>query len=225
MSLCTYQHENGVATIAMDDGKVNALSPAMQGEINAAIDRAEADKAIIILTGRTGVFSGGFDLKVLRGGGDAMGMLKGGFELAARLLTYPRPVIGACNGHAIAMGAFLMQSVDYRLGVDGAFKIVANEVAIGLVLPHPAIELLRARLHPAHYQRAMLLSEMYTPADAVAAGFLDRVVPEAQLMDEARKLAADFGKLDRAAHKGTKERVRGPLAKTIREMLKSEGAF
>ena len=157
MSLVSYQLDNGVATITLDDGKVNALSPAMQAEIVAAIDRAEADKAIIILTGRSGVFSGGFDLKVLRGGGDSMGMLVGGFKLAVRLLMYPRPVIAACNGHAIAMGAFLLCSTDYRLGVDGAFKIVANEVAIGLVLPYPAIELLRARLHPAHFNRAMML--------------------------------------------------------------------
>jgi enoyl-CoA hydratase len=225
MSLVSYQLEGGVATIAMDDGKVNALSPAMQAEINAALDRAEADKAIVILTGRSGVFSGGFDLKVLRGGGDAMGMLIGGFELSARLLTYPRPVIVACNGHAIAMGSFLLMSADYRIGVDGAFKIVANEVAIGLILPQPAIELCRARLAPAHFNRAALLAEVYAPAGAVVAGFLDRLVPEAELLDAARQLAADYGKLDRAAHTATKQRVRGPLAKTIREMLKSGDAF
>jgi enoyl-CoA hydratase len=225
MSLVTYAHEGGVATIAMDDAKVNALSPAMQADINAALDRAESDQAVVILTGRSGVFSGGFDLKVLRGGGDAMGMLRGGFELSVRLLTYPRPVIIACNGHGIAMGAFLLLSADYRIGVDGAFRIMANEVAIGLTMPRPAIELCRARLTPAHFNRAMLLSETYTPADAVAAGFLDRVVPEAQLMDEARRLAADLGKLDRAAHKATKERVRGPLAKTIRDMLAGADAF
>src|SRR5262249_22555557 len=104
-------------------------------------------------------------------------------------------------------------------------KILANEVAIGLTMPRPAIEICRARLAPAHFNRAMMLSETYTPADAVVAGFLDRVVPEAQLLDEARKLAADLGKLDRAAHKGTQARVRGPLAKTILAMLEGSDAF
>ncbi len=133
----------------MDDGKVNVLSIPMLGEINAALDQAESAGAVVVLTGRDGRFSGGFDLAVLRAGGpDALTMLRGGFDLAERLLTFPTPVVVACSGHAIAMAAFLLLSGDYRIGAAGPFKITANEVAIGLPMPMAAIEICRQRLTP-----------------------------------------------------------------------------
>ena len=116
MTLLDYQLSDGVATITLDDGKVNALSLEMQAAIGAAIDRAEADDAAIVLTGRPGMFSAGFDLATIGAGGaeSAGGWCIGGFRLAQRLLTYPRPVVVGCTGHAIAMGTFLMFAADYR---------------------------------------------------------------------------------------------------------------
>src|SRR3954468_10810787 len=109
MTLVTDRIEDAIATITMDDGKRNALSPAMLAELNAALDRAEAARALVVLTGRDGVFSAGFDLRVLgNAGADAAGMVRTGFELAARLLAFPTPTVVACTGHAIAMGAFLV---------------------------------------------------------------------------------------------------------------------
>ena len=134
--LVSYQLAQGLATIVMDDGKVNALSPAMIAAVNDAFDRATSDGAVVILTGRPGIFSGGFDLTTLRAGGpDAAFMLERGFQLALRLLDHPAPVVIACNGHAVAMGLFLLLSGDYLIGVDGPFRLVANEVAIGLTMP------------------------------------------------------------------------------------------
>src|SRR3954454_14120047 len=132
----------------MDDGKVNALSIDMLDDLNAALDRAEADEAIVVLTGRGDVFCAGFDLGVLTGdGGAAVPMLRAGFELAHRVLSYRRPVIVACSGHAIAMGAFLLLSADYRIGVAGAaHKYTSNEVAIGLTMPRAAIAICRPAL-------------------------------------------------------------------------------
>src|SRR4051812_25889383 len=105
MDLITEGTRDGVATITMDDGKVNALSLPMQSQLGAALDRALAtDAAAVVLAGRPGVFSAGFDLPTLQAGGeDAIAMLQGGFVLAERLLTFPRPVIVACPGHVIAM--------------------------------------------------------------------------------------------------------------------------
>jgi enoyl-CoA hydratase len=223
--LVSYQLEKSVATIGMDDGKVNVLSPAMQDALNAALDRAAADRAVVILTGRPGVFCAGFDLPVLTAGGAAAhGMLIGGFRLAERLLTHPTPVIIACPGHAIAMGVFLVMSADYRIGVDGPFKIVANEVAIGLPMPRAAVEISRQRLAPAHFQRAMNLAELYTPADAVVAGFLDRVVAVDDLMSEAQAAAAKFLKLNLSAHHATKLRVRAPALAAIRAGIEADDA-
>ena len=209
MPLVSYHLDDVVATITMDDGKVNALSPAMQAEINKALDQAEADGAVVVLTGRDGVFSAGFDLGVIRGGGDeAVSMVRGGFDLAHRLLSFPTPVVVACTGHAIAMGVFLLLSGDYRVGAEGPYKLVANEVAIGMTLPRAAIEILRQRVAPAHFNRAAILAEIYTSANAVEAGFLDRVVEPSEVVAVSREMALGFSKLDIAAHAATKRRLR-----------------
>src|SRR5829696_8970992 len=106
-----YDVADGVATLTMDDGKVNALSPAMLVAVNGALDRAADDEAVVVLTGREGMFSAGFHLPTLRAGGpDAIGMIRGGFALAARLLSFPRPVVIASTGHAVAMASFLLLS-------------------------------------------------------------------------------------------------------------------
>ena len=222
-SLLTLQLEDSVATITMDDGKANVLSPAMQKEIHRALDEAEAAGAIVVLTGREGRFSGGFDLSVMTGGGgDAIGMVCGGFELAARLLAFPRPVIVACTGHAIAMGAFLLLAGDYRIGAAGPHRITANEVAIGLTLPRAALALCRERLAPKAFTRVTLLAEVFDPDGAAGVGFLDRVVPAADLRHEAKRLAADFAKLDATAHTLTKRRAREAFLGSLREAISAD---
>src|ERR1041385_3454642 len=176
--LVSYRLEQSIATITLDDGKVNALSPAMQSQINGALDQAVADRATVVLTGRPGGWTAGF-------------------ALAERLLTFPHPVVVACGGHAVAMGVFLLLSADYRIGAAGPFRITSNEVAIGLTMPRAAIAICRQRLAPAHLHRAVTLAEVYSPDDAVAAGFLDRVVPAGELADAARQTAVRLAALDR----------------------------
>jgi enoyl-CoA hydratase len=221
--LVSYRADGRVATITLDDGKVNALSAAMLADIGAAFDRAEADGMAVLLTGRPGIFSAGFDLKVLRAGGDpARQMVRSGFELAVRLLSFPAPVVIACPGHAIAMASFLLLSADYRLGADGPYKITANEVSIGLEIPQAAIEICRQRLSPAALSRALLLSEVFGPGDAQQAGWLDRVVPAADLAGTAADLAAGLAQLDPAAHTASKLRLRGPIVAGVRAALEAD---
>ena len=221
--ILTYQRTDAVASIAMDDGKVNALSPRMLAELNGALDRAEADGAVVLLSGRVGVFSAGFDLGVLRaGGGEAREMVKTGFELAERLLRFPTPVLIACGGHALAMGSFLLLSADYRIGVNGAFRIGANEVAIGMTLPQVLIEICRQRLSPAHFQRALINAEIYAPEGAVAAGFLDQVVAPGELADTAQRTAQNLATLNMAAHAAVKLSVRAQALQAIRRAIESD---
>jgi enoyl-CoA hydratase len=130
-------------------------------------------------------------------------MVHAGFELAERLLSFPTPVLIACTGHTVAMGAFLLLSGDYRIGAAGPYKITVNEVAIGLAMPRVAIEICRQRLTPAHFTRAVLLAEVYPPDDAVTAGFFDRLVPPAELPDVAASTAAALAMLDMDAHAST----------------------
>jgi enoyl-CoA hydratase len=224
-TLVSYRLEDSIATITMDDGKANVLSLAMQGEINAALDQAAADHAVVVLTGREGRFSGGFDLAVLTAGGpDALAMLRGGFELSERLLSFPTPVVIACTGHAVAMGVFLLLSGDYAIGAAGPFKITANEVAIGLAMPRAAVEICRQRLAPAHFNRAVITAEVYLPDSAVAAGFLDQVVPPADVRAAAQEAATRLAQLDMGAHASTKLRARDHALKAIRAGIEADAA-
>ena len=224
-TLVSYRLRDSVATITMDDGKVNALSQAMLTELGAALDRAAADRAVVILTGRAGVFSAGFDLPVLRAGGPAAArLLHAGFELAQRLLAFPAPVLVACPGHAVAMGVFLLLSGDYRIGASGPYKLTANEVAIGMTMPLAAVEICRQRLTPACFNRAVLLAEVFKPEDAVAAGFLDRVVPAAELEEAAKAAAAALATLDLDAHAASKLRARQRALTALREAIDRDDA-
>ena len=212
-----YSLEGRIATVRIDDGKRNALSPQVLGEIYEALDRAQSDRAVVILTGRDSVFSAGFDLKVMkRGGVNAIRMLRSGYALTARVLAYPYPVIAACNGHSFAMGVFLMLSADYVIGSRGDFNISANEVAIGLTMPRVAAAMLNHRLEPAAFQRAVTLSHYFDPESALNAGFFDELVDPAELMARAQSHAAKFEQLDERAHAASKRRIRAALIRRIR---------
>lgn len=218
--LATYELRDGVGIVTLDDGKANAISLAMQESLNSALDQAEAEDVPVVLTGREGFFSAGFDLKTIAAGGqDAVDMLNGGINLAIRLLEFPRPVIAASGGHAIAMGVFLLLSCDFRIGVQGAHRYTANEVAIGMAMPLSTIEILRQRVSPSALSRAVLLAEVFGAHNAIENGFLDSVVEPNQLMTSAMTSASSFASLDRSAHLHSKRRLRGPLIAAIRTGL------
>jgi enoyl-CoA hydratase len=219
-TLVHYSLQDNIATIRIDDGKRNALSPAVLREIYRALHQAESDRAAIILTGRESVFSAGFDLKVMkRGGIEALNMLRLGYSLTARILRYPHPVIVACNGHALAMGVFLMLSADYVIGSRGDFKIAANEVAIGMTMPRVAAATLRNRLTPAAFQRAVTLSQTFDPESALQAGFFDELVDPTELVLRAEARMNDAMLLDQRAHTESKRRIRKALVRKIRSSV------
>jgi enoyl-CoA hydratase len=225
MSLVRYEVADSIARITMDDGKVNALSPAMLTELSQALTRAEADAAVVVLAGRDGVFSAGFDLPVLRAGGpESVSMLRAGFDLAERILGFRMPVVIACTGHAIAMGVFLLLCGDYRVGAAGPYKITANEVAIGVTMPRAAVEICRQRLSPAHFNRATILAEVFPPDKAVDAGFLDRLADAGDVGDVALSAAGAIGKLDMASYAATKVRARGQAIAALRAAIETDSS-
>jgi len=217
MSRVSYELDGRVGTIVMDDGKVNCVSNELLDELDRALDAAEADEVgALVLVGRAGRFSGGFDLNTLKEGGDpAERMLRGGFEMAARLLSFRVPVVVGCTGHAIAMGVFLVCSGDYRVGADGPFRLSANEVSIGLTVPLPALAILRHRLTPSAFDRAAGLSDTFSPVEAVTAGFLDEVVQPDDVVGIARERAESCLSLDPMSHAETKLRTRAALLEEI----------
>ncbi|OBB19665.1 enoyl-CoA hydratase [Mycolicibacterium setense] len=222
-SLVSYELNDAVATITMDDGKVNALSPAMQAEIGAALDQAAAGAAAgevkaLVLAGNSKVFSGGFDLSVFSAGDVAatLAMLAGGFELSVRCLTFPVPVIMAATGHAIAMGSFLLLSGDHRVG-SVTSRCQANEVKIGMTLPNAAIEIMRMRLTRAAFQRGIAMAATFTGDAAIAGGWLDEVVEPDAVLGRAQQVAAEAAAtLNTGAHVASKLKARAEAVTAIR---------
>ncbi len=219
--LATYSRSGPVGTIVIDDGKANVMSLAMLNALHAAFDRAEKDQTVVLLKARGKHFSAGFDLNVFAKGSaeDQYLMLKAGAELALRILSFPTPVVTACQGNAYPMGAFLIMSSDHRIAAEGDYRIGMNEVAIGLTVPRFAIEIARQRLTPTHFSRTVMTGEMFGPAEAVTAGFFDRLVPADSLEQSAEETAQALAKINMAAHAGTKTRARGAAIKLIREVI------
>jgi len=214
------ERRDGVARIAVDDGKANALSPVLIGALNAALDGVEKDAAAVVLSGRAGRFCGGFDLSVMRQGGRAaIDLVGAGAELCLRLLEFPKPVVVACGGHAIAAGALLVLSCDWRIGVRGEFEIGLNEVGIGMTLPHFAREIARERLARHHLGRAAVLAELYAPEAALEAGYFDELSEQGALLAAAHAAANRLAKLDARAFAHTKRALRADVVAAIRSNL------
>ena len=214
--LISYQLEDGIATLTISNGKVNAISPDVIAAFNAALDQAEADRAIVIITGQPGILSGGYDLKVMTSGPqNAINPVAAGSTLSRRMLSHPYPLIVACPGHAVAKGAFILLSADYRVGAEGPFSIGLNEVLIGMTMHHVGIELARDRLRKNFFNRSVINGEMFNPQQALEAGFLDAVVAPEELMNAAKAMATQMKKINMTAHKNTKLKTRKAFLETL----------
>lgn len=221
--LVRFDLQDRVAALRFDDGKANAVSHAALDALNTALDRAEKEAGAVALIGREGRFSAGFDLSVMKEGPEAaQGLVGRGAEFLARMVESRLPIVAGCSGHGLAMGALLLLGADARVGAEGPFKIGLNEVAIGMVLPQFAVELAEERLSRRHRIRSVSFAEIYDPAGAVDAGYLDRVVPAAELEAETLAEAARLAELHPRAFAGTKAKLRGPVAERIRASLAAD---
>src|SRR5690606_21360970 len=215
--LVSYRLEDDIATLTLDNGKVNAISHAVIAAFKRALDQAEQDRSVVIVTSaRPGRFSGGYDLKVKTTAPRAgRAPVAEGSTQARRMLAHPYPIISACAGHAVAKGAFILLSSDYRIGTEGPFSIGLNEVQIGMTMHHVGIELARDRLRKAYFHRSVINGEMFNPQQAGEAGFLDQVVPAARPMPDALAVAEQLKKINMTAHRNTKLKVRRELLETL----------
>lgn len=216
----TLDVQDGIAHIAMDDGKANAMSFAFLEEFNGHLDRAEKDAKALLISGRPGRFCAGFDLSIMRESPDRAGeLVNAGGHLMLRLFANPLPVIIACTGHALAGGGLLLLCADTRIGVEGEFKIGLNETAIGMVLPVVGIELPRARLAQDHFTSAVIQAKAHTPAEAVEAGFLDAAVSPDILMEKSFTAAGALSQLPGHAYHGNKLLIRKQPIAAIKASL------
>jgi enoyl-CoA hydratase len=213
---------DGIVSITLDDGKVNALSSALIQELDEALDEAESAGAVTVLRGREGVFSAGFDLATFqRGPAASVEMVRAGAALLERLLAFPQPVLTVCTGHAYPMGAFLMLAADVRLGVAGPWRIGMNEVAIGITVPRFAVELARHRLTPPGFAR-ITTAPMFGPEEALRLGYLDRVVDAPELAAAVQEEASRLRALDRPSFVATKARINERVREAVHAAAREE---
>jgi len=216
----TYQSEDNFVVITIKNGKANAISHEVIHGLNRSLDKAQEENKVVILTGQNGIFSAGFDLKVMtKSSESAKELVIKGSKLSLRMLSFPQPIIVLCSGHAIAKGAFLLLSSDYRIGVAGDFKIGLNEVMIGMTMHHAGIAIAKARLSEVYLNRSVNNAEIYNPKEAIKAGFLDMIVPEKELLSTAIKVAEMFSKLNKKAHFETKLKVRKTHLKDLEKAI------
>ncbi|MEI8258410.1 MAG: crotonase/enoyl-CoA hydratase family protein [Deltaproteobacteria bacterium] len=215
-----FEREGDVAVVTMDDGKANALSYAMMDALDAAMDRAEREASSVVLAGRPGRFCAGFDLREMASGLDrARALVSRGAGLLMRLYELPLPLVIACTGHALAGGALLVLTGDVRYGVRGEFKLGLNEVQIGMPVPVLAMELARDRLDHRHLAEATLFGQTVPPEEALAWGYLDRLVAPDELRASALGDAARLGAISREAYRRTKSALRERTIRYVRETL------
>lgn len=205
--LATLTTEGDVSIITLDDGKANVFSSAMSSTINQLLDEVPNDKGALLITGRQGLLSGGFDLKTMTGGEakDIIEMTVNGFKLLARIYGFSRPVVVASSGHAIALGAFLLCCADYRVGAKGKYLVQANEHRNDMSIPIPILEISKSRISKRHWHRAILNAEAYPIDQSVEAGYLDEVVDEEDLMKRAMEVATDLATLGHPHYQMTKD--------------------
>jgi len=205
--LATLTKEGDVSIITLDDGKANVFSSAMSSTINNLLDEIPDDKGSLLITGRPGLFSGGFDLKTMTGGEakDIVDMTVNGFKLLARIYGFPRPVVVAASGHSIALGAFLLCCADYRIGAKGKYIVQANEHRNNMSIPVPILEISKSRISKRHWHRAILNAEAYPIDQSIEAGYLDEVVDEGELMQKAIEVATDLATLGHPHYQMTKD--------------------
>jgi enoyl-CoA hydratase len=209
--------EDAAAVLWFDDGKANVLSHAAIGAFEAALDRATTEARAVCIVGREGKLCAGFDLAVMTGEPEGVRTLVSrGADLLMRLYLHPQPVVVAVTGHALAAGALLALACDVRIGADVPAKIGLNETSIGMPLPQFAAELARDRLTPSAFVRATLAAEIYDPSGAVAAGYLDRVVPADEVVEAAIAEANRLSAYRAAAYARTKEVLRRATVDRVR---------
>lgn len=222
--LPTWSLDDGVALITLDDGKANVFSTAVVARLEEILDEIEASEArSLVLIGRPGKFSAGFDLGEMTADVETMrALVARGARLLARLYGFGLPTVAACTGHALAAGAITLLTCDVRIGADVPAKIGLNEVVIGMPLPKFAVELARERLTRASFPMSTIGGTVYDPAGAAAVGYLDRVVPEDQVVAEAVAEAARLGALRTSAFAQTKANARGAIIARILDELDAD---
>jgi len=212
--------DDGIAKISLDNGKANAISLEVATDLISALDKAKEEAKAVLICGNPGIFSAGFDLKVIAQGMDAaQAMLNQGMLMTEKIYSHPQPVITACEGHAVGMGVFIMLAADYRVGAAGEFAIRLPETAIGMPFTTILKVIAKTHISPTHHARAIVQSRPYSPEQAAEIGMLDEVVEPDKVIDQAMLRAKELIELPADQYATNKLYMRGDDLGVIRQSL------
>ena len=220
--LATLSQENDISIIKLDDGKANAFSFEMLSQVNALLAQVPKDSGALVITGRDGLFSGGFDLKTLATGDmeKITMMVQLGYRLLLELFSFDRPIIAAVSGHAIALGLFVTCSADYRIAIDGQYVCQANEVRNNMDIPPQIMEILKARVNKNYFYPAVFHSDTYSVQDSIAVGYIDEVVSAEKFMDRVMEKANELASLPHPFYANTKKSAQEDVREKIAAAIK-----
>ena len=219
--LATLKTEGDVSIITLDDGKANVFSYPMLETLQKILSEIPKDKGSVIITGRDGMFSGGFDLKTFASGDvdQIKNMSALGFKTLFDLYTFPRPVVAAISGHAVALGIFVVCCCDYRIGIDGELVVQANEVRNNMDIPSPIMEVAESRIDKKHVYSVLYHADPYPFDKCIEAGLLDEIASSSDFEKRIMEKAEDLASLGHPHYAKTKQAHQRPLLEAISNAL------
>ena len=220
-SIATLSKENDISIIKLDDGKANAFSYDMLSQVNELLTKVPRDSGALVITGREGLFSGGFDLKTLATGDmeKITKMVQLGYRLLLELFSFDRPIVAAVSGHSIALGLFVTCSADYRIAIDGKYVCQANEVRNNMDIPTQIMEIIRARVNKKYFYSAVYHSDAYSVQDSIEVGYIDEVVSEDQFMERVMEKAKELATLPHPFYANTKKTAQDDVRQKIADAI------
>ena len=220
-SIATLSKENDISIIKLDDGKANAFSYDMLSQVNDLLKKVPRDSGALVITGREGLFSGGFDLKTLATGDmeKITKMVQLGYRLLLELFSFDRPIVAAVSGHSIALGLFVTCSADYRIAIDGKYVCQANEVRNNMDIPTQIMEIIRARVNKKYFYSAVFHSDAYSVQDSIEVGYIDEVVSEDQFMQRVMEKAKELATLPHPFYANTKKTAQDDVRQKIADAI------
>ena len=220
-SIATLSKENDISIIKLDDGKANAFSYDMLSQVNELLTKVPRDSGALVITGREGLFSGGFDLKTLATGDmeKITKMVQLGYRLLLELFSFDRPIVAAVSGHSIALGLFVTCSADYRIAIDGKYVCQANEVRNNMDIPTQIMEIIRARVNKKYFYSAVYHSDAYSVQDSIEVGYIDEVVSEDQFMKRVMEKAKELATLPHPFYANTKKTAQDDVRQKIADAI------
>jgi len=219
--IATLSKESDISIIKLDDGKANAFSYDMLSQLNELLAKVPRDSGALVITGREGLFSGGFDLKTLATGDmeKITKMVQLGYNLLLELFSFDRPIVAAVSGHSIALGLFVTCSADYRIAIDGKYVCQANEVRNNMDIPTQIMEILKARVNKKYFYPAVYHSDAYSVQESIEVGFIDEVVSEDQFMERAMEKAKELATLPHPFYANTKKTAEEDVRQKIADAI------